>query len=847
MKSRTIKRNKKKQIIEKTRKQLRKEKRQQKKINRAQYYAKKKNIPGKFVLNPECSSDEKFDVTAKKIVKNNKNHNKIKNNGNTNTNNNNKNVDVMQRELKKEKLELKHLQNQMKKHRKIGLIEDNEKEDKEIKHLEKQLRLNKRKSKTVPKSFVDDGLDYLLDFCDGENRRFALETEKQLLGVDIESDFDEDFEMVTKGVNVKNTLKKSKTKHDVDEELLCKGDEESSDDDNKSMNSEFSDMNENDYPSGMDTNDNLSEIDANEDFSDEDEDDNDLDQNRNHDKIQNESEDDEDKNVTEGEENGTWYDIYGRKRDSSGHVISEDNKNKYIPPAARLQNLKKSSTDEEKLARLKKQLKGLVNRLAEFNLHSIALQIEELYMSNSRNDMNELISTLLLESIVSTVMTPDRLIAEHMLLVTVLHANVGTEVGAHFLLTVVKKIDELIETTQDVENKEVDNLILMLSHLYNFKIYASQLIYQILDKLIDKFTEKEIELILLILKTIGFQLRKDDPLALKHLILKIQQKAKSTESSNSRIQFMLDVLLAIKNNNMNKIPQYDPTHVEHLKKILKSFLRKGNTVTQLNISLTDLLTSNERGKWWVVGSAWTGTINNTQNEKVSDTQVEYSEKLLELARKQRMNTEIRKNIFCILMTAEDYLDAFEKISRLNLRDQQQREIISVIMKCCLQEKVFNPYYAVLAQKFCDSDRKYQMSLQYSLWDKLKTLNTYTNVQIHNLSKFLIYLFIEKGLPLTVLKVIEFGELDKPTMRLLRQTMFGILLHDNTEACLQVFERIPTSPQLQMLREGLRLFINHFLLKNVDSKSFPEQETKKLVERGEIVDKILYKRSSKTLL
>lgn len=52
---------------------------------------------------------------------------------------------------------------------------------------------------------------------------------------------------------------------------------------------------------------------------------------------------------------------------------------------------------------------------------------------------------------------------------------------------------------------------------------------------------------------------------------------------------MLEVLLAIKNNNMNKIPQYDPSHIEHLKKILKTFIRKGNNVSQLNLSLEDLL------------------------------------------------------------------------------------------------------------------------------------------------------------------------------------------------------------------------------------------------------------------
>jgi len=51
-----------------------------------------------------------------------------------------------------------------------------------------------------------------------------------------------------------------------------------------------------------------------------------------------------------------------------------------------------------------------------------------------------------------------------------------------------------------------------------------------LEKLAVKFTEKEIELILLILKTVGFQLRKDDPIALKELILNLQRKANETTS-----------------------------------------------------------------------------------------------------------------------------------------------------------------------------------------------------------------------------------------------------------------------------------------------------------------------------
>ena len=52
---------------------------------------------------------------------------------------------------------------------------------------------------------------------------------------------------------------------------------------------------------------------------------------------------------------------------------------------------------------------------------------------------------------------------------------------------------------------------------------------------------------------------------------------------------MIEVLNGIKNNNVNKIPNYDPSHFDHLKKNLKSCLREGKFVTELNISYKDLI------------------------------------------------------------------------------------------------------------------------------------------------------------------------------------------------------------------------------------------------------------------
>lgn len=69
--------------------------------------------------------------------------------------------------------------------------------------------------------------------------------------------------------------------------------------------------------------------------------------------------------------------------------------------------------------------------------------------------------------------------------------------------------------------------------MYNFKLFDSKLIYEVLNRLSTKFLEKDIECILHILKSVGFNLRKDDPLALKSLIVNLQKHATNIKENNN--------------------------------------------------------------------------------------------------------------------------------------------------------------------------------------------------------------------------------------------------------------------------------------------------------------------------
>ena len=67
--------------------------------------------------------------------------------------------------------------------------------------------------------------------------------------------------------------------------------------------------------------------------------------------------------------------------------------------------------------------------------------------------------------------------------------------------------------------------------------------------------------------------------------------------------------------------------------------------------------------------------------------------------------------------------------------------------------------------------------------------------------------------------MEWGDLTKLHVRLLKQILTALLTDFQVALVAEVFGRIAGLPKLEHLREGLRIFIKHFLLRG---KSVNEQ-------------------------
>ncbi len=79
----------------------------------------------------------------------------------------------------------------------------------------------------------------------------------------------------------------------------------------------------------------------------------------------------------------------------------------------------------------------------------------------------------------------------------------------------------------------------------------------------------------------------------------------------------------------------------------------------LRVSLEDLRSAEMKGKWWLVGAAWGGNplVEHQQEVQSQDAETPAPDApsenvLLKLAKKQGMNTDIRRGIFVVLMSSD---------------------------------------------------------------------------------------------------------------------------------------------------------------------------------------------------
>ncbi|KAI9643419.1 dihydrolipoamide dehydrogenase precursor [Ciborinia camelliae] len=698
-------------------------------------------------------------------------------------------------------------------------------DDDEIAALEKKLGL-KGKKKGLPKSFQEDGLDELLGDLDALDESEDEEVQQKKKGKAEANDW-----LERKRAEARKRARGNESDEDEDDEML---DEDDEDDDASDIS-----MDEPNFL-GSDSGDNDSDL-GDEDMADDD---------------------------FEGFGSGSEEDVPPKPKVRENPyvapvVATTVSSGKYIPPSLR----KASSSDSEDLVRLRRQTQGLVNRLTEANLISLLGEIEKLYRVNARQHMTSTLIDLLLTSVCEPTTLPDTLIILPAGFISAIYKIIGTDFGAQVIQRVVELFDEhyarVMSLNQDSsayipDSKETTNLIALLSELYNFQVVGSSLIFDYIKLFLDTLSEMNAELLLKIVRISGPQLRQDDPSSLKDIVTMLRpavQKAGGEEKLSVRTKFMIETINDLKNNKMKTGAVASAVTSEHTIRMKKT-LGTLNTRTikasePLRIGLKDIRDSDKKGKWWLVGASWAGnaeddeepTSKTKNTREVQEVDAGTSD-LVQLAKEQRMNTDIRRAVFITIMSASDYQDAYLRLMKLKLKKVQELEIPKVLIQCSGAEKMYNPYYTLIAKRLC-GDRKLKMAFQFSLWDLFKKMGETNDDDdddfeedteldtrhIVNLAKMFGTLMAEGGLGLNVLKNLNLSYLQAKTKTFCEVLFITILLQTqkaskegrDEKAISNLFSRVKDTPQMIT---GLQYFLKKVVGKTDIAGGKVEKDTVK---------------------
>lgn len=501
--------------------------------------------------------------------------------------------------------------------------------------------------------------------------------------------------------------------------------------------------------------------------------------------------------------------------------------------------------DEQAVRELTRRINGQLNRISESNMEPIALEMEALYRQNVRSAVNEILHDKMLQTACHPRQVMTSLIKVCSALVAALYHSVGTEVGGFFVEKIVRQLNDAVEATKSQEtsvvaaggdddeagetSKEPVNLVLFVAMLYNFGVVHCTLVYDLFRSLVTSFSPLEIELIHHLLKASGAQLRADDADALREMIALVQQKVVEVQASGpdsqqgDRIRFILDLIYDLKKpaSKQKKAAGSAALDLSSLKKWLgRVKTRCGNANNPLRVSLHELLHADEDGRWWIVGGTWVGyqaskagdaNADEEDGEKNGKSEQRSEEaRLLRLAEKQRMNTDVRKRIFVAIMGAADCLDAYERLLQLNLREKQEREIVRVLLHCCGQEKKFNQYYLVLADKLCEMDPRYKFTFQLAYWDVFKQIETLAPRRLYNQALMLGGLVTSASLSLSCLKVLDFTQLEEKAVLFLRVVLEKVLKLESELEMARVFQRLLQTKKAQLTIDGLAVFMHQHM-------------------------------------
>ncbi|CAF2736740.1 unnamed protein product [Rotaria sp. Silwood2] len=450
----------------------------------------------------------------------------------------------------------------------------------------------------------------------------------------------------------------------------------------------------------------------------------------------------------------------------------------YMPPA-KLRLLQASLTDKstpeyQRIAweALKKTINGRVNKV---NTSNLALIIRELFKDNIVRGRG-----LLARGIIQAQLASPFYTSVYAALVSVLNTKFP-QIGE---LIAKRLISSFRRTYQRNDKSNCLAATKFIAHLVNQNILHEIVALQILVLLLENPSDDSVELAIGFLKECGQKLLQVSPRGLDSVFSTLRNLLHES-SLDKRTQYMIEVLFAVRKDQFKANPaippgldlvdendQYthmltleDPCEPEPMLDVFKHDPEyEENERKYKEIRKTILDESSDDDDASSSGSSDSDEENDGKKDDVDEEEQEGGQVTKEKQETIIDQTEtnlvtLRRTIYLTIQSSIGAEECAHKLLKMNLRPGQEMELCQMILDSCAQQRTYERFFGLLAQRFCLLKKEYIECFEKVFQDQYEIVHRLENVKLRNVAKFFAHLLVTDAISWGVLRCIRLTEED----------------------------------------------------------------------------------------
>ncbi|RMX34744.1 hypothetical protein pdam_00010205 [Pocillopora damicornis] len=243
-----------------------------------------------------------------------------------------------------------------------------------------------------------------------------------------------------------------------------------------------------------------------------------------------------------------------------------------------------------------------------------------------------------------------------------------------------------------------------IAHLVNQQVAHEILALEILTLLLHKPTDDSVEVAIGFLKEVGMKLTEVSSRAVFERLRNILHNAEI----DKRVQYMIEVMFAVRKDGFKD-------HVAVPDEL---------DLVEEEDQITHLLRLEEASNPEDILNVFKFDPNFLENEE-KYKEIRRDDKKMEIIDHTETNlVALRRTIYLTIQSSLDYEECAHKLLKMQIKPEQMSEFCTMVIDCCSQQRSYEKFFGLLAQRFCQLNKEYMeeylKAFQEQIDDDLET-------------------------------------------------------------------------------------------------------------------------------